>query len=248
MVDRMDAQVTRLQLIAPIGQDSMGVHWRAVDALRGREVRAHELTGAYVHWRPALSPGYELVLDGGRVFIIAPVASGSSAPPASWSPPATPASVRPAKGPRTGLVVGVVLAAVLAVVVLVGGIVVLLHAAVGGARTASPPPSPVVVTEPRTDPVNVALVNASTDDCLDLDWSNTPSEPDEEFSAYIVKCETEAGPFRVITVHKGVPHADVAAIAKSQFVYCGAGNTEPVWLIWASADGGVGTMLCVNQW
>src|SRR5262245_52153766 len=108
----MDAQqppTVRLQLIAPLGRDAMGTHWRAVDRARGREVRDDELTGADAQRSPALPAGHELVVDGRRTYVVGP------------------AVVEPQpRPPRTGLVLGIVAAGVLALVLLVGGVVVLL--------------------------------------------------------------------------------------------------------------------------
>jgi hypothetical protein len=230
LVEIMDAQQTptaRLHLIAPLGQDAMGTHWRAVDMAYGREVHAHELTGAYTEWRPVLPLGHELVVDGGRVFVLAP-SVGEARP----------------RGPRTGLVVGIVLAAVLALVVVVGGLVVLgrgLAVSDGGtSRGAVPPP------ERRTGPVNVALLEATTGDCFEFDMSSFPSEPDGEFDARIVTCVDDFWLHEVRSLHKGVRRDEVAEISRSAFVYCSGGSGDRNVLIWASADGEVGTMICAD--
>src|SRR6476620_11722013 len=85
----------RLQLVAPIGVDAMGTYWHAHDLARGVPVQVHELQGAYAEWRPATHPGYELVVEGDRVFVILPTAPA----PASAAPVyGAPASAAPVYG------------------------------------------------------------------------------------------------------------------------------------------------------
>jgi hypothetical protein len=239
----MDVQQTstsRLQLIAPIGQDATGTYWRAVDLASGREVRAHELTGAYTEWRPALAPGYELVLDAGRVFIV----SAAPAVPPQWSP-----SPVPTRGPRTGLVVGIVVAAVLAVVVLVGGAVVLLRGFAvsdGGQPPVASHPPAVVDSAPPVGPVNIYLVDVTTSDCVKWDRSSYPSVPDGEFNARIATCGNDYEIYRVLVVRAGVRRDEVPELSMGTHFFCGSDSGDNVLLIWASADGETGTMMCLS--
>jgi hypothetical protein len=227
----MDAQqppITRLQLIAPLGQDAMGVHWRAFDNARGQEVRAHELTGAYAQSHPVLPPGYELVADGGRAFVVSPT---------------VPRPAGPSRGPKTGVVVGVVVACTLAVIVAVAGLAVVVRVLGDFDRQ---PLAPIVVapSEQRTGPVNEALLDVTSDDCIDFDESATSNDPDDEFDARIVECYDDYSPHHVHSIHKGVPRDEVAEISKSEFLYCSNDSTQYSTLIWASADGELGIMIC----
>jgi hypothetical protein len=167
-----------------------------------------------------MPPGHELVVDGGRVFVLAPPVG----------------EVRP-RGPRTGLVVGIVVAAVLALIVLVGAVVVLLR----GLAVSDGGTSPGAVRPPgrRTGSINVTLLDAAVGDCIQLSPS-WPTVPDGEFGARIVSCRSGHLPV-VLSIHPGVPRAEVAEIGTSGFTFCG----EPAMTIWASDDGVVGTMICM---
>jgi hypothetical protein len=222
----VDAQ--RLQLIAPIGLDQFGTHWRAVDTAHGREVRAHELTGVYVDWRPALPPGHELVEDGGRVFVLWPP------PPATAGElPSVPAIGPPPRQASTGLVVGVVVAAVLVVIMLVGGVFVLVRGSGGsGAPVAAP------------DATNVGLLGVAPGDCIFM--SGRAADPTNDVGAQVRQCQIGEGYHRVLSVHSAVPRAEVATIAKSRWEYCAVKADTLLWLMWASADGKVGTMVCAT--
>jgi len=221
--------MTRLRLLAVMEQDAMGIHWRAVDVAHGREVRAHELTGAYAQWRPALSPGYELVVDGGRVFVLGPPA------------PAPGEIVR--RAPRTGLVVGIVVAATLVVIMLAAGAVVLLRGlAAPGNRLAAPP----AAASPGPGAVNAGLLGVAPGDCI---FSiSRAADPTTDLGAQVRSCRTDEGYHRVLSVHRGVPRDDVAEIAESRWDYCDVPADTVFWLIWVSADGEVGTMVCASRW
>jgi hypothetical protein len=136
------------------------------------------------------------------------------------------------------LVVGLALAGVLAVVVLVAGVIVLLRSV-----TPSGDVPPASTAQPGPGAVNAALLGVRPGDCVFT--LSQLADPASEYGAQVLPCRSIGG-YRVVReVRPGVELADVSEIAKSPSTYCGVDSDWNVLLIWASADGTVGSMICL---
>jgi hypothetical protein len=132
-------QNKRLFLLDRVGQDAMGAFWDAYDSAGQHLVRVHELQGVYAQQPPPLPGGYELVAEGGRLFVIFPF-------------------VAPAPPRRQGWLIGAI--ATTAVVLVAGAVIAAVIAfapdpavniALKGVRPGECVQSDVVSSDPADD-------------------------------------------------------------------------------------------------
>jgi hypothetical protein len=207
----------------------MGTFWHAHDLARGVPVQVHELQGGYAQWRPATLAGHELVVEGGRTFVILPIAS--PAPPVAVPVPA-PAR----RSGRRWLIIGLVGCAV----------VVSTAVAIGFALApvASSPTPPAAGASPSgrpaepSRPVNASLMGIATGDCARL-TTTAWTDPFEEINASIAPCE-RAADIHYVTTTQSMARDEV----RDNLGSCATNLDGQQLAVWVSADGVAGTLVC----
>jgi hypothetical protein len=217
----------RLQLVAPLGADAFGTFWHAYDLARGVPVQVHELQGFYAQWRPATLPGYELVEEGGRAFVILPTAP----PPVTMTaPPPAPAAPTPARrSGRRWLVIGLIAFVVVAVIA---------ATVVFALRPSSSPATPAVPPG-GYQPVNSTLIGVAIGDCRRLP-TKAWTDPTTELNATVAPCQAAPGVYTVSGYHESIPRERVQDSVK----LCGTADDGRRIAAWASRNGLFGTLVC----
>jgi hypothetical protein len=188
-------------------------------------VQAHELQGVYAQWRPATMPGYELVEQDGRAFVLLPAAAAPAAPFIAAPAPVVPAR----KSGGRWAIVGVVVFVVLAVTA-----VALAFALAPAAKPSSAAPTP---GEYRS--FNVTLLGIQTGDCARLPNASW-TDPFEEIKASRAPCERAADIHYVTSTHESIPREQV----KDNVYLCATTTDGKRLAVWASWNGLFGTLVC----